>query len=199
VLKIQLNDAITQSSSPITTTLETRNRVMETSQKYMIHRSIASVATESNPPKGYTRYSIWKLSDDSPSSRLPIAMIRDKQYPLERVLPAEASSPSHPPPGPSFLLPPDDARTATSGARAGPRLQSLRPNTGDASDGGTGRVGVRCGPPALRLLRVHMLEVCPPCAALPLCLRRYGTGWETEEGEAPWNRTNEHEATEWRE
>jgi hypothetical protein len=32
VLKIQLNDAIRQPSSPITTTLETRNRVMETSQ-----------------------------------------------------------------------------------------------------------------------------------------------------------------------
>jgi hypothetical protein len=42
-----------------------------------------------------------------------------------------------------------------------------------------------------------MLEVCPPCAAPPPCLRRDVTGWETEEGEAPWNRTNEHEATEW--
>jgi hypothetical protein len=79
-----------------------------------------------------------------------------------------ASSPSPPPTGSSFLMPPDDARTDTSGARAEP--PRLRP-AGDGREGGAGRVGVRHGPPALRLLRVHMSLV-----KRLVCLGRDGTG-----------------------
>jgi hypothetical protein len=96
-----------------------------------------------------------------------------------------ASSPSPPPTGPSFLMPPDDARTDTSGAHAEPpRLRSLRP-VGDAREGGAGRVGVRHGPPALRLLRVHMSKALPPCEAprLPGTGRdRGGSLWDSGRG-----------------